>query len=173
MQQCIYANVLDPAGLKDVARCWQGARSIAYQASGMRTSLPETFTGDPNSTWGLDTKALDAAPLVWIIKAHSARIRVTVSEYCPTMCAQTKVVTSAGNIKQEIGDADACDTRIDITSHAKAVQEIASGTKPTARAPEQYPLARFIEPTQYGWDNDFFAAEEAVRAYLKNSHADY
>jgi hypothetical protein len=35
-----------------------------------------------------------------------------------------------------------------------------------------YPVADFLSPTEYAWDGDVYAAEEAVRAYLDDSHAD-
>jgi hypothetical protein len=38
--------------------------------------------------------------------------------------------------------------------------------------PREYPIADFIRQTEYAWDEDFFSAEEAVRRYLKDSHAD-
>ena len=38
---------------------------------------------------------------------------------------------------------------------------------------QEYPLADFVKQTEYAWDEDFFAAEEAVRRYLKESHADH
>jgi hypothetical protein len=41
------------------------------------------------------------------------------------------------------------------------------------QAPSQeYPTANFIEPTEYNWDLDYFVAEQAVRKYLEDSHAD-
>jgi hypothetical protein len=39
--------------------------------------------------------------------------------------------------------------------------------------PPGYPVADFLSPTEYAWDEDFYAAEEAVRAYLLDCHADH
>src|SRR5262249_58014744 len=41
-----------------------------------------------------------------------------------------------------------------------------------AEVPGDYPVADFLSPTGYAWDEDVYAAEEAVKAYLKDSHAD-
>jgi len=48
----------------------------------------------------------------------------------------------------------------------------ARGWQPEEQLPE-YPTAGFIKQTEYAWDEDFFAAEDAVRRYLKDSHADH
>jgi hypothetical protein len=37
----------------------------------------------------------------------------------------------------------------------------------------EYPTADFIEPIEYKWNLDFFIAEQAVRKYLEESHADH
>jgi hypothetical protein len=39
--------------------------------------------------------------------------------------------------------------------------------------PRGYPVADFLSPTEYAWDEDVYAAEEAVRAYLSDCHADH
>jgi hypothetical protein len=39
--------------------------------------------------------------------------------------------------------------------------------------PRGYPVADFLLPTEYAWDEDVYAAEEAVRAYLSDCHADH
>jgi hypothetical protein len=39
--------------------------------------------------------------------------------------------------------------------------------------PPSYPVADFLSPSVYAWDEDVYAAEEAVRAYLSDSHADH
>jgi len=48
----------------------------------------------------------------------------------------------------------------------------ARGLQPEEQ-PQEYPTAGFIKQTEYAWDEDFFAAEDAVRRYLKDSHADH
>ena len=45
---------------------------------------------------------------------------------------------------------------------------------PQGRAPaEDYPIADWIEPIEYKWSLDYYKAEQAVRQYLKDSHADH
>jgi len=39
--------------------------------------------------------------------------------------------------------------------------------------PQEYPIADFIKPTEYDWNLDVFVADEAVRRYLEDSHADH
>jgi hypothetical protein len=39
--------------------------------------------------------------------------------------------------------------------------------------PRGYPVADFLSPTEYAWDEDAYAAAEAVRAYLSDCHADH
>jgi hypothetical protein len=46
------------------------------------------------------------------------------------------------------------------------------GSKPEERDRE-YPTADFIEPTKYDWSIDKFIAEQAVREYLRDSHANH
>ena len=36
-----------------------------------------------------------------------------------------------------------------------------------------YAIAAFIQPLEYAWNEDFFAAEEALKVYLNDSHADH
>jgi hypothetical protein len=48
-----------------------------------------------------------------------------------------------------------------------------SGQDGPAEEPRDYPVADFISPIGYDWNEDVYAAEEAVRAYLSDSHADY
>jgi hypothetical protein len=48
-----------------------------------------------------------------------------------------------------------------------------SGQDGPAEEPQDYPVADFISPTEYAWNEDVYAAEEAVRAYLDDSHADH
>ena len=48
----------------------------------------------------------------------------------------------------------------------------AEGLRPEEQ-PHEYPTAGFIKRTEYAWDEDFFAAEDAVKRYLKDSHADH
>ena len=38
---------------------------------------------------------------------------------------------------------------------------------------EDYPIADWIEPIEYDWNLEIFKAEQAVRQYLKDSHADH
>jgi hypothetical protein len=38
---------------------------------------------------------------------------------------------------------------------------------------QEYPTATFIEPTEYDWNENIFKAEQAVRRYLEESHADH
>jgi hypothetical protein len=40
------------------------------------------------------------------------------------------------------------------------------------RPSREYPIADFIEPTEYDWDENKFKAEQALRRYLEESHAD-
>ena len=47
-----------------------------------------------------------------------------------------------------------------------------SETREPGRA-EDYPIADFIEPTEYDWDLNKFKAEQALRRYLKDSDADH
>ena len=47
-----------------------------------------------------------------------------------------------------------------------------SGTSQTEGQYQEYPTADFIEPTEYDWNLNVFIAEQAVREYLKDSHAD-
>ncbi len=47
-----------------------------------------------------------------------------------------------------------------------------AGTSQTEGQPPEYPTAEFIKPTEYDWNIDKFIAEQAVREYLKDSHAD-
>jgi hypothetical protein len=37
----------------------------------------------------------------------------------------------------------------------------------------EYPTATFIDPIEYNWNLDLFIAKQAVRRYLKESHADH
>jgi hypothetical protein len=37
--------------------------------------------------------------------------------------------------------------------------------------PRDYPIADFLSPIAYAWDEDIYVAEQAVRAYLNDSHA--
>jgi hypothetical protein len=39
--------------------------------------------------------------------------------------------------------------------------------------PRGYPVAEFLSPTEYAWDEDLYAGEEAARAYLSDCHADH
>jgi hypothetical protein len=48
-----------------------------------------------------------------------------------------------------------------------------SGPDGPAEEPRDYPVADFISPIGYEWNEDVYAAEEAVRAYLSECHADY
>jgi hypothetical protein len=48
----------------------------------------------------------------------------------------------------------------------------AAGLQPEEQ-PHEYPTAGFVKQTEYAWDEDFFAAENAVIKYLKDSHADH
>ena len=45
------------------------------------------------------------------------------------------------------------------------------GQQRVAVAP--YAIAAFIQPLEYAWTTDFFAAEEALKVYLSDSHADH
>jgi hypothetical protein len=45
------------------------------------------------------------------------------------------------------------------------------GQQRAAVAP--YAVAAFIQPLEYAWNLDFFAAEEALKVYLNDSHADH
>jgi hypothetical protein len=36
-----------------------------------------------------------------------------------------------------------------------------------------YAIAAFIQPLEYAWNTNFFAAEEALKVYLNDSHADH
>jgi hypothetical protein len=48
-----------------------------------------------------------------------------------------------------------------------------SGHAGPAEVAPSYPVADFLSPTEYAWDADVYAAEQAVRAYLDNSYADH
>jgi hypothetical protein len=48
-----------------------------------------------------------------------------------------------------------------------------SGQDGPAEGPQSYPVADFLSPTEYAWNEDNYAAEVAVRAYLSDSHADH
>ena len=48
-----------------------------------------------------------------------------------------------------------------------------SGQDGPAEEPQGYPVADFLSPIEYAWNEDVYAAEEAVRAYLSDSHADH
>jgi hypothetical protein len=39
--------------------------------------------------------------------------------------------------------------------------------------PDDYPIADFIEPTEYAWTEERYAARLAAKAYLELSVADY
>jgi hypothetical protein len=43
---------------------------------------------------------------------------------------------------------------------------------PVDEKPQGYPEAKFLLPSRYTWDEDFFEAEEAVKAYLRDVSAD-
>jgi len=49
----------------------------------------------------------------------------------------------------------------------------AVGRSQSGEQPVDCPAADFIEQTEYAWNEDFWAAEEAVRRYLKDPHADH
>jgi hypothetical protein len=48
-----------------------------------------------------------------------------------------------------------------------------AGTSQPEGQDQEYPTADFIEPTEYDWDINKFIAEQAVREYLRDSHADH
>jgi hypothetical protein len=45
------------------------------------------------------------------------------------------------------------------------------GRQRVAVAPDA--IAAFIQPLEYAWTEDFFVAEEALKVYLNDSHADH
>jgi hypothetical protein len=56
--------------------------------------------------------------------------------------------------------------------HLGACGHHPSGQDGPAEDPRDYPIADFLLPTEYAWNDDVYAAEQAVRAYLDDSHAD-
>ena len=48
-----------------------------------------------------------------------------------------------------------------------------SGQDGPAEEPRSHPVADFLSPIEYAWNDDVYAAEVAVRAYLSDSHADH
>jgi hypothetical protein len=48
-----------------------------------------------------------------------------------------------------------------------------AGTSQHEGQDREYPTADFIKPTEYDWNIDKFIAEQAVREYLRDSHADH
>lgn len=74
-------------------------------------------------------------------------------------------------------DAVSHHVKEDMLSHAIGEHRtslILKGGHTTGGDQEQnYQVAEFIKPAEYTWDNDCFAAEEALKAYLEASHADH
>ena len=58
------------------------------------------------------------------------------------------------------------------TNPARGADHLPRQTAPPEEPPS-YPVADFLSPTEYAWDEDVYAAEEAVRAYLSDCHADH
>ncbi len=175
MSACNAVSLVETDRLKDVVRCLLGTRSIAYKLAGERTSLPVTFTDERNSTWGLDTKDVDASSLIGIIIAHSDRFRLAGLRYSPTVCWKSTVAMSSDKIMQIVNDCDESCIIFDISKYRNASQQIAPATKQVEAAEElpSYPMAEFIRPTENAWNEDLFVAEEAVRTYLKDPDADH
>lgn len=46
-----------------------------------------------------------------------------------------------------------------------------SGQHGPAEEPRDDPVADYLSPIEYAWDEDIYAAEEAVKAYLNDAHA--
>jgi hypothetical protein len=46
-----------------------------------------------------------------------------------------------------------------------------SGQAGPVEEPRDDPVADFLSPIEYAWDEDIYAAEEAVKAYLNDAHA--
>ncbi len=132
-----------------------------------------TVTDEADLTWGLGTKVWDSLSLIGII---AVRVRSAGLKHSPTVCGILSVGTSSENtivtgsdIHEEIaGIFSSCACENAVQQTAATAREVAA----TAELPS-YPVAEFIRPTAYVWDEDLFAAEEAVRTYLKDSHADH
>ena len=52
-------------------------------------------------------------------------------------------------------------------------EELEAAAVQAQERPHEYPTAGFIKETEYTWDEDFFAAEDAVSRYLNESHANH
>jgi hypothetical protein len=59
----------------------------------------------------------------------------------------------------------------DPAGHPQAGADGPSDEDGPVEEPHDYPVADFLSPLEYDWDEDIYAAEEAVRAYLNDSHA--
>jgi hypothetical protein len=95
-------------------------------------------------------------------EGQQAEVIILVDQSRPTRRSTDSIGAGQGGPPRDIQTADQpIDARRDV-----------EGSEPE-ELPQEYPTADFIKPTEYDWSLDIFAAEEAVRRYLEDSHADH
>jgi len=104
------------------------------------------------------------------------RIEVVSGELPEGRQAEVIILVSEGRstrrLNDDIGAGQGLHADIQAADRSSRDERDAPGLQPEEQ-PQEYPTAGFIKQTEYAWDNDFFAAEDAVRRYLKDSHADH
>jgi hypothetical protein len=132
-----------------------------------------TATDEPDMVWRLVARALGCWSVVRMI-ADSGRFGEWT--HSPAICSECIAFAGPDTTVATRSDLFYDRTRISgICKHTSEVQETTpvTGQLEAARELPTYPMAEFIRPTAFAWDEDFRVAEEAARAYLKNSHADH
>jgi hypothetical protein len=147
--------------LRELVEGLPQAQPLAYRFSGLNTSLPALYTDAPHSTWGLCISGMAQAKGAQDL--YEVVLRELINHYAPSYCSRWSNNDWAATA---IICVYACPT---------CSKEVAPAAAPTltAIAPPDYPLATFIQPANLGWDEDFFAAEQAAKIYLKEFHADH
>jgi hypothetical protein len=147
--------------LRELVEGLPQTQPLAYRFSGLNTSLPAMYTDAPHSTWGLCISGMAQAKGAQDL--YEVVLRELINHYAPTYCSRWSNNDWAATAIVCVYTCPTC---------SKEVAPVAE-PKLTATAPPDYPLATFIPPAKLGWDEDFFAAEQAARTYLKVSHADH
>jgi hypothetical protein len=121
-----------------------------------------------------ETKTLDIASLFKRVADAALPVWCESWKQSPAPSRRFTFGTWSGESISEVGDHNKYLIRLlTVACHLEAAgqQIFPLGQQRVAVAP--YAIATFIRPIEYAWTQDFFAAEEALKVYLNDSHADH